>query len=207
MVSTRLNAGPAIDPVYAAMEAVNVTRARLNEICDRLEDAEHLYRRHVDTLPKPDHEGVMFTSRDEVDKHFDRADDKRAIALAIRDKLAAAAGMGDLAERFNPPEEASDVRAAREAARALTHKHMTVYLRCKDELRRTSGLADADRAYGITATALSKAEDAAFATIPTTLAGAGALAAFAADYCEMDTNCDGPVACLRSIAAFISRSA
>lgn len=206
LIATRLNAGPAIDPIYAAIDAVKAARMQLNIALEDVEACEGDYRRHVNDLPKPEHAGVHFTNRDGVDKFFDAPSDKRVIALAIRDSLAAAAGMDDLAEKLNPSPEAEADRLAREVARAQVHKHMTTYLRCKDELRRTSGLAAADRSEGIAAVALEKAEKALSATTPTTLAGAQTFAVFAASYCEMDMDTDGAIAALRSVAACLSQS-
>jgi hypothetical protein len=201
-VTTALNAGPAIDPVHAAIEAVRITTAAHEKILTRLSRAEATYWAQRDALPCPEYEGVTFKTRNEVDAHFDAPTNKAAIALAIRNTLAAAAGMGELAERFNPTEEPADVKAAREAARAQVHQHMTAYLRVKDELRHTSGYVDASRADSIAGDVLSKAEEAALSTVPTTIAGAQALASFAGAYCGESA---GTV--LRSISAFLARSA
>lgn len=201
----------AIDPVLsalAAFEAADRNQIALAEIQTPLE--EECFRQAA-LLRKPEHEGVTLTTPEAVDRHMHSIGIETRMRFAMHKALSESseadlAEVADLVERFRPTP--ADQVAKREMKKLHIKLHVDVaeYMAATEKLARDTGMQAAMAEASEALEVRDELADKVLRTVPTTDAGAAALARFAISEADQRDDELASIA-LASLAAYLSRSA
>ena len=209
LLSTALTADPGVDPVYAAINATVDANEDYLASLQAQENAERRFWEAREKLAVPTHGGVTLRSPEDVDSYLNRLFLRPNIRAAFAKKLGESASpeLLDLAAKFESTEKDLAEMREHDALRERLHSEVGCYDAACEDLCRTTGLqaaVDRARQCGAVRCALS---EAALATIPTTRAGAAALAAFGLSEVQEMANDEPATKALATLASFFSRLA
>lgn len=195
----------SIDPVYAALDAWAEADLVYAKLSKRQAEAEAQYFAQRQKLVPPTHEGAELRTHEAVDALVNRSSMKVDIRACLH-KVMTRHDEPD-ADRFRPTEE--DLAAAREfdALRERLHAEVSAFEAADEAIRERTGERTADEAMRRAMTLRIERADAALSTIPTTMAGAAALARFAIRETEECGNDEPALLALASLVSFLSRTA